>query len=283
MTALPGDILEIQFILMVALIAFIGGFFSLIAGIVLVLRKITAELAHKQVEELVSINPVDWPKKVFYADIQHLKVLILSMGLSLSLGFTYVLFEWKTYDDVEVINLGDAKESFEEVYEIPPTKQPPPPKPKIQHPEIVAVPDEEEIEQEIELVLDVELTEETVIEEVVESVLDEPEEEVDQVFLIVEEQPEPIGGMAAFYEYLAKHIEYPETARRVGVSGRVFVEFVVAKDGSITNARVVKGIGGGCDEEAVRVVKSSPKWKAGMQRGRPVKVRMTVPVYFKLE
>ena len=100
---------------------------------------------------------------------------------------------------------------------------------------------------------------------------------------MVQDQPEPEGGIAAFYDYLGEHIRYPDEARRIGISGRVFVEFVVDKDGSITQAKVVKGIGGGCDEEAVGVVMSSPKWKPGKRRGRPVKVRMTVPVFFMLE
>ena len=229
------------------------------------------------------VRAIDWPKKLPFADTHTYKPLFMTIGLVLSLGITLILFEWKSYDETEILELGNAKETFEEVYEIPPTKQPPPPKPKIQHPEIVAVPDEEELEEDIELVLDVEVTEETVIEEVQDLQLEEPEEEVDEIFLVVEEQPMPDGGMAAFYKFLSDHMKYPETARRVGISGRVFVEFVVDKSGHITHARVVKGIGGGCDEEAIRVVKLAPPWKPGKQRGRPVRVKMTVPVYFKLQ
>jgi len=165
--------------------------------------------------------------------------------------------------------------------DIPPTEQPPPPPPKIQQPEIVEVPDEEEIEEEIEVNLDVEITEEDVIEDVV---FEEPvEEEVaDEVFTIVEQQPEFPGGMGAFYQYVQKKLKYPSQARRMGIEGKVFVQFVVDKAGNITEVVAVRGIGAGCDEEAVRVIGGSPKWKAGKQRGKSVKVRMILPITFKL-
>ncbi len=161
------------------------------------------------------------------------------------------------------------------------TEQPPPPPPAIQQPEIIEVPDEEEIEDEIEIDLDIEVTEETAIEEVVFE--EAPEEEVaDEIFTVVEQQPTPNGGMAAFYKYVGQNLKYPSQARRMGIEGRVFVQFVVDKDGSITSVQSVKGIGAGCDEEAVRVIKGCPKWKPGKQRGRAVKVRMILPITFKL-
>lgn len=220
-------------------------------------------------------------KKYEVSNIHKYTGLLANIGLVLSLAIVITAFEWKDYDQKDFVDLGNVEDNFEDVIEIPPTSQPPPPPPKVQQPEIIEVPDEEELEEEIEVNLDVEVTEETVIEEIV--VEEEPEEEeVEQVFLIVEDQPEPSGGMGAFYEYLGRNIRYPEQARRMGVEGRVFVEFVVDKDGDLTEVKVVKGIGAGCDEEAVRVVKGSPNWKPGKQRGRPVKVKMTVPVFFKL-
>ena len=116
--------------------------------------------------------------------------------------------------------------------EIPPTEQPPPPPPKVQLPEIIEVPDEEEIEEEIEVELDVEVTEETVIEDIV--FQDAPEEEsVDEVFTIVEDQPEFPGGMSAFFKYVSDNMVYPSQARRMGIEGRVYVQFVVDKDGKV--------------------------------------------------
>lgn len=220
-------------------------------------------------------------KKDPKADLSKKTGLFFNIGLVVSLLLVITAFEWRFYDEEKLVNLGQIEDNFEDIMDIPPTEQPPPPPPKIQQPEIIEVPDEEEIEEEIDIDLDVEVTEETVIEEIVFE--DEPEEEAsEEIFTIVEDQPEPKGGMAAFYEFVQKNLKYPAQARRMGIEGKVFVQFVVDKDGSINDVQSVKGIGAGCDEEAVRVIKSSPKWKPGKQRGRAVKVRMILPITFKL-
>jgi len=104
-----------------------------------------------------------------------------------------------------------------------------------------------------------------------------------EVFELVEQQPEIVGGNESFYRYIADELKYPLQARRMGIEGRVFVTFVVEKDGSLSEVKAVKGIGAGCDAEAVRVVQNAPVlFKPGMQRGRPVRVQMTLPVVFKL-
>ncbi|WOK05526.1 energy transducer TonB [Imperialibacter roseus] len=220
-------------------------------------------------------------KKSEKADLERKTGLFFNIGLAVSLLLVITAFEWKFYDDGNLVDLGQVDDNFEDLMEIPPTEQPPPPPPVIQQPEIIEVPDEEEIEEEIEVNLDVEITENTVIEDVVFE--EAPEEEVaDEIFTIVEDQPEPNGGMAAFYAYVGKNMKYPNQARRMGVEGKVFVQFVVDKDGSITEVQAIKGIGAGCDEEAVRVIQEAAKWKPGKQRGRPVKVRMILPITFKL-
>lgn len=220
-------------------------------------------------------------KKNPKADLDKKAGLFFNIGLAVSLLLTITAFEWRFYDDGALVDLGQVDDNFEDLMEIPPTEQPPPPPPVIQQPEIIEVPDEEEIEEEIEVNLDVEITESTVIEDVVFE--EAPEEEVaEEIFTIVEDQPEPIGGMGAFYTYVGKNLSYPNQARRMGIEGKVFVQFVVDKDGSITEVQAIKGIGAGCDEEAVRVISQAPKWKAGKQRGRPVKVRMILPITFKL-
>ena len=220
-------------------------------------------------------------KKNPKVDLTKKTGLFLNIGLVISLVAVITAFEWKFYDEGELMDLGQVNDEFEDVMEIPPTEQPPPPPPKIQQPEIIEVPDEEEIEEEIEVDLDVEITEETVVEDIV---FEEPvEEEVaEEIFTIVEDQPQPKGGMAAFYEYVGKNLKYPAQARRMGIEGKVFVEFVVDKDGTITDVKAIKGIGAGCDEEAIRVIQQAPKWSPGKQRGRPVKVRMILPITFKL-
>ncbi len=105
----------------------------------------------------------------------------------------------------------------------------------------------------------------------------------EEVLSVVEQQPHPIDGMDAFYQYIAQNMKYPLQARRMGIEGKVFVQFVVEKDGSISQVQAVKGIGAGCDEEAVRVLQSAPAFKPGFQRGKPVRVRMEMPVIFKLD
>jgi len=220
-------------------------------------------------------------KKSEKADLTKRAGFYSSIGLFLSLLLVVTAFEWRFYDDGALADLGQVTDDFEEMLDIPQTEQPPPPPPKIQQPEIIEIPDEEEIEEEIEVNLDVEITEDDVIEEIV---FEEPvEEEVaDQIFTIVEKQPEFPGGMGAFYQFVQKKLKYPSQARRMGIEGKVFVQFVVDKKGNITEVLAIKGIGAGCDQEAVRVIQASPRWKPGKQRGKAVKVRMILPITFKL-
>lgn len=219
-------------------------------------------------------------KKNPKADLTRKTNLFFAIGLVVSLLLVIVAFEWKSYDEVSQVDFGLMNDDFEELVDIPITEQPPPPPPKIQQPEIIEVPDEEELEEEIELDIDMDVQEETVVEDIVfeEAPAEEP---VEQIFEVVEEQPEPEGGMEAFYKFVGKELRYPAQANRMGVEGRVFVQFVVDEKGNVSDVKAVKGIGAGCDEEAVRVIKLT-KWNPGKQRGRPVKVRMIMPVMFKL-
>ena len=105
---------------------------------------------------------------------------------------------------------------------------------------------------------------------------------VDQVFLVVEEDPEYPGGPEALYQFIAENMRYPQEAKERGITGRVFVTFVVEKDGSTGDIKVLRDIGGGCGEEAVRVVGMMPKWKPGKQRGKPVRTQYNLPVVFNL-
>jgi TonB family protein len=105
----------------------------------------------------------------------------------------------------------------------------------------------------------------------------------DEVFVIVEELPEFKGGMDAFYNYVRNEMTYPLQARQMGIEGRVDVQFVVEKDGSLSDIKTIKGIGAGCDDEAIRVLQNAASFKPGTQRGRPVRVRMVMPIIFKLD
>ena len=105
----------------------------------------------------------------------------------------------------------------------------------------------------------------------------------DSVYQIVDEMPQFQGGDQAMFTYLSENIKYPEEAKDKGIAGRVFISFVVEKDGSVSNVEVKRGIGGGCDDEAVRVVKAMPKWKPGKKDGKPVRVSYMLPIVFKLD
>jgi protein TonB len=111
------------------------------------------------------------------------------------------------------------------------------------------------------------------------------EEETDegQIFQVVEQMPEFPGGMEALMKYLQKNIKYPSRAQDNNVQGRVMVTFVVNKDGSIVDPEVIKAVDKDLDNEALRVVKAMPKWNPGKQRGKPVRVKYTVPVTFRLQ
>jgi protein TonB len=109
------------------------------------------------------------------------------------------------------------------------------------------------------------------------------EEKKEEPFTYVEEMPSFPSGNDALLTFISSHIQYPEIAKRAGVEGKVLVQFVVEKSGEIDDIQVIKGIGAGCDEEAVRVCKMMPKWKPGRQNGKPVRVRMVIPFHFKLQ
>lgn len=114
-------------------------------------------------------------------------------------------------------------------------------------------------------------------------VLEEKVEKPEEIFKVVEQKPEFPDGEAAMLKFIYSNIKYPPIARENGVEGTAYVTFVVEKDGSITDVKVVRDIGAGCGEEAVRVVKMMPKWNPGKQRGRPVRVQFNLPVKYKLE
>lgn len=222
-------------------------------------------------------------KKSPSADITKKVGMFTNLGLAVAVGLTLAAFEYKSFDDSGLKNLGDLNDNFEELLDIPITEQPPPPPPPppMEQPIIEEIPDEVKIEEKIDVNFDVDVKETTVIREVV--ISEAPVvEKADQIFDVVETQPNPPGGMAGWNAYLSKNLKYPTQARRMGIEGTVIVVFVINTDGSIQDVEVLRGIGGGCDEEAVKVVQEAPKWEPGKQRGRPVRTRMRLPIRFKL-
>ncbi len=222
------------------------------------------------------------PKKTEKADLTNKSFLFFSIGLVFSLLISIMAFTYKVFDDVSAKDLNKNQSMVEEIMEVPPTDQLPPPAIVIQQPQIIEVPDEKKIEEEIDINMDTEVQEDSKAEELVIQP-DEPKEDVDQIFSIVEEQAVYKGGLGAFYEFVSKKIKYPAQAKRMNIEGKVFVEFVIERDGRLTDVKAIKGIGGGCDEEAVRVVMSSPGWNPGKQRGKPVRTRFVIPIKFTLQ
>ena len=221
-------------------------------------------------------------KKSEKADLTKKSSLFFSIGLLFTMIIVLWQFERKTYEESIADLTARSNNTFEEMMEVPPTEQPPPPAPVIQQPQIVEVPDEQEIKEDIKLNFDVEVSEETKVEAV--QVVEAPveKEDVEQIFSVVEESAAPKGGLQAFYKYVGEKLKYPAQARRMGTEGKVFVEFVVNRDGSLVDVKVMRGIGAGCDEEAIRVVQSAPAWTPGKQRGKPVRQKMVIPINFKL-
>lgn len=181
----------------------------------------------------------------------------------------------------------------------PITPQPPPPDvripppvktiikflpPKVTEKEVVEeeeMPTIEEIKENETGAVAVEGTGEVVFEEPVQEVAVESEE--DKVFYAVEQQAEFPGGVAAMMKFLQKNIKYPASAKRMGIEGKVFVKFIVDKEGAISGMEIMKGINADLDKEAMRVIKLMPPWKPGKQNGRSVKSQFVLPVYFKLD
>jgi protein TonB len=223
-------------------------------------------------------------KKSPKANLENKKLMFMQIGLIVSLIIAWLAFEHKSYDkrEIDPSLLRTAEVVEEEMVDI--TKQeeqkPQPVEVPKQTTQLEIVQDDVEVE-DIEINAEVEQNE--VIEEYVAPEIEEEEVVEQEIFQIVEEMPSFPGGEQKLLEFVAKNTKYPQIARESGIQGRVFIGFVVEPDGSISNVKVLRGIGGGCDEEAVRVIKSLPKWKPGKQRGKAVRVSYQIPVNFKLQ
>jgi protein TonB len=209
------------------------------------------------------------------ADLRNYHTVFLEIGLLITLVILIVAVrldltsqapEEVVLDEQEVVEMEEIIQTRQIETPPPPPKQPVP----------VEVPNDEIIEDvDIDIGGDLDLG----------GTLDMPpppppaeEEEEEDFFVVVEEMPELIGGLGE----LQSKIRYPEMARRAGIEGRVFIQFIVNEQGQVENPRVMRGIGGGADEEALRVV-SQAQFRPGMQRGRPVRVQYSLPIFFRLQ
>ena len=211
--------------------------------------------------------------------MEHNRLTYTLTGLTLALALSVCLFEYKTIS-ASHYNISSSLVSLEdeEIVEInkPITPPPPPPPPPVL-PEVVEVVKDKEIIDKPILIVSNEVDIDIIIE-----VENEPEPIVETIFDVVEEMPEFIGGVEKLYEYLGNNINYPEQAKDFSIQGKVFVQFVVWKDGTIKDVKVVKGTHKLLDQEALRVITKMPAWKPGKQRGKNVNARFTLPIKFRI-
>lgn len=233
-------------------------------------------------------------KKNPEVDLEKKKGFFFQIGLVLALALILISFEWKVFD-VKVSELGKLNVTQEEEELIPITRQeltpPPPPPPKPTQIEIVE--DKEEIKEDV--IINTESNEDQEVK-IVELVTKEEVVEEVPIFTIVEEMPSLPGCEGSKNEqerqnctqekiliFLAKNIKFPALAKDAGISGVVYVNFEINQKGDVADVKLLKGIGGGCDEEAMRVVKTLPKFMPGKQRGKPVRVSYNLPIRFTLK
>lgn len=226
-------------------------------------------------------------KKNPKADLQKMKLLFTEIGLVAALGVVLLAFEWTSSGDIntDLANLQDVvmEEEMIPITQMEEIKPPPPPPEPVQVTDVInIVEDDVDIDDNLDI-FDSEFREDVAVK-IVKFQEEEEEMEEEQVFVVVEDMPGFGGGDSnKFREYIAKNLRYPEVAAENGIQGRVFVQFVVEPDGRVSNVKVVRGVDPALDKEAVRVVESSPPWKPGKQRGKPVRVSFTFPIIFVLQ
>ncbi len=214
------------------------------------------------------------PKKNPEISLEKKKGLFFQIGLVVTLVIVLGAFEWKSYEKVDYnlgqLNLDDLEEEI-----IPITKQtknpPPPPPPP---PEVIVI-----VEDKVEIVDEAKI-ETTESDEKVAIEIEEASDE--EFFMVVENMPEFPGGDAGLMKYIQNNVKYPPIAKEYNITGKVYVSFIVDKSGSVTDVKIVRGVDKSLDAEAVRVVKSLPKYKPGKQRGEAVRVMFTIPINFTL-
>ncbi|WP_294081128.1 energy transducer TonB [Proteiniphilum sp. UBA5384] len=228
----------------------------------------------------------DQVKKSPKANLEKHRGTYILMGLVLGVSILFFAFEWSTETrklDETVLVADVLAEEEIEITRREPTPPPPPPPPEPEAPEIIEV-----VEEKVETRMEIKSEDDQTQRQNQVYIPPPPpkpkqEEVTEEIFVVVEEQPEFPGGNAAMMKFLSDNIRYPVIAQENGIQGRVICNFVVERDGSITDVQVVRGQDPSLDKEAVRVIQQMPKWKPGKQRGSAVRVRFTLPVVFRLQ
>ena len=214
------------------------------------------------------------PKKNPEISLEKKKGLFFQIGLVVTLVIVLGAFEWKSYEKVDYnlgqLNLDDLEEEIIPITRQEITPPPPPPPP----PEVIVI-----VEDIVEIVDEAKI-ETTESDEMVAIEIEEESDE--EFFMVVENMPEFPGGDAGLMKYIQKNVKYPPIAKEYNITGKVFVSFIVDKSGSVSDVKIARGVDKSLDAEALRVVKSLPKYKPGKQKGKPVRVMITIPINFTL-
>jgi len=226
------------------------------------------------------------PKKTKKANLENKKSLFFQAGLIIALIVSLVALEWTSGQRNESIFDGMSEEAIEEE-QIPVTEETPPE--EIPPPEVTVtdlfeiVEDDVVIDNEVKFEDD-ETSEDKVVEIYAPVLQAEEEATEEEIFVIVEDMPKFRGGdINKFREWVQKRVRYPELAAENGIQGRVFITFVVEPNGTVSNVSVTRSVDQLLDDAAKEAVAASPKWEPGMQRGRPVRVRYSIPIIFQLQ
>lgn len=227
-------------------------------------------------------------KKSEKANLENKRSIFFQLGLIAALGIAFAAFEWESpvkqltmkgrniWDDVPIDTVINTVQKEEKII---------PPKPILSY-ELNLVDDDKLIKDGPDII-------DIIVQEIPKDYVynpgtskdlkpEDPEDNNGEPFVIVQSMPVFTGGEVEMYKFLKNNLQYPQIARETGIQGVVYTTFVVEKDGSISNIKLLRGIGGGCDEEAIRVISLMPNWKPGMQRMKPVRVAFNMPISFKL-
>jgi periplasmic protein TonB len=233
-------------------------------------------------------------KKYQELELTHYKPALAGFGLVISLALVWLMFETPARPAEALVNgLAGSGINPETVMDVPVTQQTLPPPPLTRVTTSIQVVSDDEVIDDLNYDLSVEIDQYTVIAAPSQSTgagskavvvkEEEKEEEVEEIFTIVEEAAEPKDGWERYFTYIGENIQYPRSAMRQGIEGKVYLRFVVNKDGTVSDISVLKGIADECDQEAVRVLQHAPSWKPGKQRGRAVRQWFTMPIEFRLQ
>ncbi|MDX9929698.1 MAG: energy transducer TonB [Bacteroidales bacterium] len=224
-------------------------------------------------------------KKNKKADLENKKSVFLQLGLVVTLAVILIAFEWTTTEKKDNAFASLQEEVLEEE-QVPITEEPEPPQetpPEVNVTDIFEIVDND-IKIENEILFNDLVTEDTQVAMITFNPVVQEEEKKDDVFMIVEDMPTFRGGdVQKFSNWVKERVKYPQIAQENGIQGKVFIGFIVEPDGSVSNVTVLRSVDKSLDDEAVRVVESSPKWAPGKQRGQPVRVRFSITVNFQLQ